>query len=55
MKWKGVLTDEAVAYLRYHPGICLQEPKKYKNNLSHGSRPPGTDLSPGPPEYDAGS
>jgi hypothetical protein len=40
--------------LRYYPGIRLGGLRKTTKNLSQGSRSPGRDLNPGPPEYEAG-
>jgi hypothetical protein len=38
----------------YYPGICLEELKKTTKTLSKDSRSPGSDLIPGPPEYEEG-
>jgi hypothetical protein len=42
-------------YLRYYPGICLEELRKIINkNLSEVSQTLDHDMKSGPPEYEAG-
>jgi hypothetical protein len=47
--WKEAI----VAYLRYYPGIHLQELGNTTKNISQDRQPKGRDLKPGPPEYKA--
>jgi hypothetical protein len=37
-----------------YPNICLEGQRKITRNFSRDMRPPGRDLSPGPPEYEVG-
>jgi hypothetical protein len=39
---------------RFFPGICLEELRKTKINLSLHCRSPGRDLNPEPLEYETG-
>jgi hypothetical protein len=55
MKWKVCGRKRPWPNVRYHPGICLEEPRKTTKILSTDSRSPGQHLKPGPPESEAGA
>jgi hypothetical protein len=40
--------------LRYYPGVFLEGLRNTTKDLSQGSRSPGRDLKPGPPQYEVG-
>jgi hypothetical protein len=39
---------------RYYPGIRLEGLRKTTKDLNRDSQSPGRDVSPGPPEFEAG-
>jgi hypothetical protein len=53
MNLKGFGRKPSWPNLRYYPGIRVVRLRKTTKPMSQGSRSPGRDLNPGPPEYEA--